>query len=79
MKSKKKEFTKSPLFKSFSQNVQSPWFDTHQAAAYLNWSPATLKVWRSKETGPKYHSVNQRMIRYHVDDLDSFLRGEVRS
>ena len=72
------ESAKFSHLKSPSKNIQSPWLDTRQAAAYLICSPATLKVWRSKETGPKYYAVNQRIIRYHIDDLDSFLRGEVR-
>lgn len=53
----------------------SPWFDTEEAARYLRKEPNTLKVWRSKAQGPRFHTVNDKFIRYHVDDLDAFVRG----
>ena len=56
---------------------RSPWFDSDGAAEYLSCSPATLKVWRSRGEGPRYHIVHTRLVRYHVEDLDAFVRGEV--
>lgn len=53
-----------------------PWLDTEAAARYLTASPKTLAIWRSKGKGPRYHIVGQRLVRYHVDDLDAFVRGE---
>lgn len=53
----------------------TPWFDTAAAAAYLRREPGTLKGWRSKGEGPRFHTVNGQLIRYHVDDLDAFVRG----
>lgn len=53
----------------------TPWFDTEAAAAYLRKEPGTLKGWRSKGYGPRFHVVNEQTIRYHLDDLDSFIRG----
>lgn len=53
----------------------SPWFDTDEAARYLRKEPSTLKAWRSKGEGPSFHVVSRQYIRYHVDDLDSFVRG----
>ncbi len=53
----------------------TPWFDTEAAAAYLRREPGTLKGWRSKGEGPKFHTVNDKFIRYHLDDLDNFVRG----
>jgi hypothetical protein len=53
----------------------TPWFDTEAAAAYLRREPGTLKGWRSKGEGPCFYTVNGQLIRYHVDDLDAFVRG----
>lgn len=54
----------------------SPWLDTEAAAAYLRASPNTLSQWRSQGRGPRYHVAGGRLVRYHVDDLDAFVRGE---
>jgi len=53
----------------------TPWFDTEAAAAYLRREPGTLKGWRSRGEGPRFYVVNGQLIRYHVDDLDAFVRG----
>jgi hypothetical protein len=53
----------------------TPWFDTEAAAAYLRREPGTLKGWRAKGEGPRFYVVNGQLIRYHVDDLDAFVRG----
>jgi hypothetical protein len=55
----------------------TPWFDTHAAAAYLRREPGTLKGCRSKGEGPKFYTVNDKFIRYHLDDLDAFVRGKI--
>lgn len=54
----------------------SPWMDTTTAAQYLVASPKTLRQWRCQGRGPRYRAVGGRLIRYHVDDLDAFARGE---
>lgn len=54
----------------------SPWLDTEEAAKYLSRQPGTLKGWRSRGEGPPYRLVNHLLIRYHIDDLDAFVRGE---
>lgn len=56
----------------------TPWFDTEAAATYLRKEPGTLKGWRSRGYGPCFHVVNGQTIRYHLDDLDSFIRGGKR-
>lgn len=53
----------------------SPWLDTEAAAKYLCRSVGTLKRWRSDDEGPVYRVINRKLIRYHVDDLDAFVRG----
>lgn len=55
----------------------SPWFDPEQAAAYLGCTAGTLKTWRCRGQGPNYNLIQDRLVRYHVDDLDAFVRGEV--
>lgn len=50
----------------------SPWFDTPEAAAYLKMKPGTLKNWRHRGEGPRYHLINRRLIRYHRAELDDF-------
>ena len=56
----------------------TPWFDTESAASYLRREPGTLKGWRSKGEGPRFYVVNRMFIRYHIDDLDAFVRGRKR-
>lgn len=53
----------------------TPWMNTDAAGAYLSVSPRTLAVWRCEGKGPRWHSVG-RLVRYHRDDLDAFMRGE---
>lgn len=55
----------------------SPWLDSVAAAEYIGCTAGTLKTWRSRGEGPKYHIVNQKLVRYHIEDLDAFVRGEV--
>lgn len=52
----------------------SPWMDTAEAAAYIRSTAGTLKNWRATGQGPKYHPVLTKLIRYHRDDLDAFVR-----
>jgi hypothetical protein len=56
----------------------SPWLDTEEAAKYLCRQPGTLKGWRSRGEGPRFHVVNDKLIRYHIDDLDGFVRRDGR-
>jgi len=52
----------------------SPWLDTSGAAAYLGSTPGTLKNWRAAGIGPAYHIMQERLVRYHADELDHFVR-----
>jgi hypothetical protein len=49
--------------------------DTRFAAAYIGYSPATLRLWRRKGSGPKFHTVG-RFIEYRQEDLDAWSGGE---
>jgi hypothetical protein len=55
---------------------RSPWLDTEAAAAYLSSTPGTLRTWRAQGEGPRYHVIHGKSVRYHVDELDAFVRGE---
>lgn len=57
------------------QLPRSPWLDSDAAAAYLGSTAGTLRNWRATGKGPKYHIVQDRLVRYHVDDLNAFVRG----
>lgn len=57
----------------------SPWLDTTAAARYLGKEPGTLKGWRSKGQGPPFHSVSRQFIRYHIDELNAFVRGSAKN
>lgn len=63
--------------RALDASIQSPWKDSEQAAEYLSCSAGTLKTWRSRGEGPAYHVIQDKLIRYHVNDLDAFVRGEV--
>lgn len=54
----------------------SPWLNSEAAAAYLGSTAGTLRNWRATGKGPKYHVVQDRLVRYHTDDLDAFVRGD---
>jgi hypothetical protein len=53
----------------------SPWMCSEAAADYLGTTAGTLKNWRATGKGPRYHVVQDRLVRYHRDDLDAFVRG----
>lgn len=56
-------------------STRSPWLNSDDAAAYLGSTGGTLRNWRATGKGPKYHIVQDRLVRYHVDDLNIFVRG----
>lgn len=56
--------------------IESPWMDTAAAAAYIGSTCNTLRAWRARGRGPKFSNIRTRMVRYHRDDLDAFVRGE---
>ncbi|MBN2906366.1 MAG: helix-turn-helix domain-containing protein [Rhodobacteraceae bacterium] len=47
---------------------------TEQAAAYLSVSAGTMRNWRSRGDGPRYHLLGGRLVRYEVEDLDAYMR-----
>lgn len=55
--------------------AQSPWLDSEAAAVYLGARPGTMKTWRAEGKGPPYHIVQDRLVRYHREELDEFVRS----
>lgn len=64
------------LRRVLDNHTRSPWFDTAGAAAYLHSTEATLRSWRAAGSGPRYHVIHGKTVRYHMSDLDAFVRGE---
>jgi len=56
----------------------SPWLDTPAAADYIGCKAGTLKAWRSRGEGPRFRIINNKLVRYHRDDLDAYLSDEAQ-
>jgi hypothetical protein len=52
----------------------SRWLPPKQTAAYMNVSVDCLQAWRSARKGPRW-SKTGKLVRYHIDDLDDFLKA----
>lgn len=52
----------------------SPWLDSDAAASYIGSTAGTLRNWRATGKGPRYHVVQDRLVRYHRNELDEFVR-----
>ncbi|MGR4866069.1 helix-turn-helix domain-containing protein [Caulobacter sp. LARHSG274] len=53
----------------------SPFLNTAQAAHYLGLGERTLVEWRGEGVGPTPRR-HGRFVRYHIDDLDAWSKGE---
>ena len=51
----------------------SPWMDTEEAAAYMGSTVSSLKRWRCEGKGPRFITVNRKLVRYNVKDIDAFI------
>jgi hypothetical protein len=49
--------------------------DEYQAAAILGAEVQTLRNWRWSRTGPRFHKIGKRLVRYHRADLTAFAAG----
>jgi hypothetical protein len=47
-----------------------------EAAAILSASVQTLRNWRWRNEGPRFHKVGLRLVRYHRADLAAFIAGD---
>lgn len=55
--------------------TMSPYLDYGEAAAYCRVHRTTL--WRAVKSGALKASGNGRAVRFHRDDLDKWMRGEI--
>ena len=53
----------------------SPFLSTEQAAFYLGLSARKLQQMRAARTGPRFRR-HSRYVRYHIDDLDGWSKGD---
>ena len=51
--------------------MQTDYWNTEQAAEYLNVKKNTLEIWRLKGRGPAFRKFG-RAVRYHKKDLDAY-------
>jgi excisionase family DNA binding protein len=59
-----------------TNSISTPWLNTLEAAAYLRAKAGTLKNWRHRGEGPRYHIINGRLIRYHQSELDAYVMAQ---
>jgi predicted DNA-binding transcriptional regulator AlpA len=48
-----------------------------QAARYCGVSPATLRLWRTRGTGPTHFRAGQKLVRYRRTDLDRWIESRL--
>lgn len=53
------------------------WLSTKEAADYLRFHRDTLRRYRRLRIGPRYSKIG-RVVRYHIDDLDEWVRSQAR-
>ncbi|WP_380785642.1 helix-turn-helix domain-containing protein [Sphingomonas sp. R86521] len=75
MQSESIEMIEDAMRRVLDNHKRSPWFDSDAAAEYLSCTPGTLKTWRSRGEGPRYHVIQTKLVRYHIEALDAFVRG----
>ena len=54
----------------------SPWLDPEECAEYLGLTERGLENYRRTGGGPKFDRPAHKVVRYHVKDLDAWVRGE---
>jgi Helix-turn-helix domain len=62
---------------STAPSRSGPAMDAKAAAAYCSIKPSTLAKYRQRGTGPRYSTALGRDPRYHKDDLDAWLWGDM--
>jgi hypothetical protein len=50
--------------------------DEREAAAILGCAVQSLRNWRWSGKPPRYYKCGQRLVRYHVRDLQAFIEGK---
>lgn len=58
---------------SAMENRMKKLFTTKQAAASLEVSPSLMKQWRATGKGPRFLVLEERLVRYTAEDLQTYL------
>lgn len=53
-------------------STKQRWLTTEQLATHLSVSTVTLKLWRARARGPRFHKIG-RKVRYERADVDAWL------
>jgi len=53
-----------------------PTLDTDEAAVFLHMTPATLRFWRHKGTGPRYFRLGGHKVFYKHEDLEAWVEDQ---
>ncbi len=48
-----------------------------EAANHLGVSVHTVRAWRARKQGPRYHKIGH-LVRYFVEDLDGWVAGRAK-
>ena len=56
-----------------AQQSSSAFLSESEAADYLGISKKTLQRWRFDHKGPAHAKLNNKLIRYHLPDLDEWM------
>ena len=56
-----------------AQQSSSAFLSESEAAKYLGISKKTLQRWRFDHKGPAYVKLNNKLIRYHLPELDEWM------
>lgn len=54
--------------------IQSPYLSYREAAEYCRVHPTT--IWRAVKSGQLKQSGRGRAVKFHVEDLDAYMRGD---
>ncbi len=57
------------------QPIVPQWLNQKQAAIFLCTSGKALEIRRREGNGPRYSKVSERFVRYHVDDLHTWMKS----
>ena len=63
------------IARAASAKKGSPFLNTEQAAFYLGLSARKLQQMRRDGSGPLFRR-HGRYVRYHIDDIDAWSKGE---
>lgn len=65
--------TSAAAMKKNDNSENSELLAPRAAAQFLGITPRTLKDWRLKGTGPRFHRLSDRTVRYRRSDLEAFI------